>query len=44
MAEVVRATIADFERIPLVSKPLGFYTWSPDLERIFRTVDPSTFL
>ncbi|APR75755.1 Hypothetical protein A7982_01101 [Minicystis rosea] len=35
MAEAVRTVVARFEQNP-ASKPLGFYTWSPDLERIFR--------
>jgi hypothetical protein len=32
----VNATVTDFLGNELESKPLGFYTWSPELEEIFR--------
>jgi hypothetical protein len=32
----VKLMVADFLRDELRSKPVGFYTWSSDLERIFR--------
>lgn len=31
-----RALVGTFESTRLASKPIGFYTWAPELERIFR--------
>jgi hypothetical protein len=36
VSEAVRAVVADFLRNALASKPLGFYTWTPELSAIFR--------
>jgi len=36
MEEAVAATIAGFDQDALVSKPIGFYTWSPELTAVFR--------
>lgn len=36
IAGAVRQTLTDFLADELRSKPLGFYTWSPELEAIFR--------
>lgn len=36
MAAAVAAALARFEEDPARSKPMGFYTWSDDLRRIFR--------
>ena len=36
LREAVAREKADFERNPLRSKPIGFYTWSDELARIFR--------
>jgi hypothetical protein len=32
----MRRLLAEFEADPLRSKPIGFHTWSPELERTFR--------
>ena len=32
----VERRLAEFERTPRRSKPIGFYTWSEDLRRVFR--------